>query len=167
MFSSHFWHFFLLYHTLKLKLFGDCRQKHLEAYWKWEVKIKKITNIYRSLWKKKVLCWKLNNLHMFSHQASQRMENTLKIDLSTCSQSYFMWTLSSTFKVISIFHYKPPCSKIQFCSLPQLWKLSRHDWTAALNLPCVLMPLSVVKSTLSMSVYFKIFCLFVCCFILP
>lgn len=85
--------------------------------------------------KKKKVVESLTICICISHQASQRMENTLKVDLYICSQSYFLWTLSSTFKAINIFHYKPTCSKIQFCPLPQLWKLSRHDWTTALNPP--------------------------------
>lgn len=110
--------FFLPLSCTEIKLVWRlCRQKHLAAYWKWEIKIKKIINIYHCLLKKSFCVKSLTICIHISHQASQRTGNTLKIDLYTCSQSYFLWTLSSTFKVISIFHYKLWCSKIQFCPL--------------------------------------------------
>lgn len=118
--KNYFLHIFDIFSSfiIEIKLVWRlCRQKHLAAYWKWEIKMKKIINIYHCLLKKSFCVKSLTICIRISHQASQRTGNTLKIDLYTCSQSYFLWTLSSTFKVISIFHYKPRCSKIQFCPL--------------------------------------------------
>lgn len=75
------------------------------------------------------------------------------------SQNYFLQTQSNTAKVVSIFHYNLPCSKIQFCPLPQLWKLSRSDLTITSNLPCVLTA-SISWEVLSVYVLcFLVFCL--------